>query len=232
MEHAMKLTAPLLGAAAFAIACAIALPASAQDDKLGRAEMARETHGYYSSEMTSAYLFVAAGAVHAGVGGIALTQSGDFAKSFGYTSVVLGTLTAIGGAGYGFTVKPRGEHFDALLAKDPVKFKSEELDHIHGTNSRFVLYLGFEITETLAGAGVATYGFVKDKDVIKGLGLGTAIQGVSLLALDVPGAIRASSYQDEVRHFDPASARAGRPNVGFSVGDGERPWLLTVDGRF
>jgi hypothetical protein len=211
---------------------AITVPARAEDGKLTRAQMADEVHGYYGSEMTSAFLFVGVGAAQGAAGGIALTQSGDFAKSFGWTSVIAGALTAIGGGGYGFTVKPRGEHFDGLIAKDPAKFKREELEHIQGTNGRFALYLGFEIAEALTGAGIATYGFVKDRDVLKGVGLGVGIQGLSLFALDLPGALRASSYEDQVRRFEPGSARARRPQLGFAVGGAERPWLLSVAQRF
>ena len=226
----MHLRAPIL--ALSVLTSALARPAEAEPGQLTRAEMAAETHGYYGSEMTSAFLFVGVGAAQAGAGAIALTRSGDFAKSFGWTSIIAGGLTALGGGGYGFTVKPRGEHFDDLLAKDPAKFKREELEHIQGTNSRFVLYLGFEITEALAGAGVATYGFIKDRDLLKGIGLGVGIQGLSLFALDLPGALRASSYQDQVSRFEPASARRSRPRFGLAPGSAERPWLMTVAQRF
>lgn len=198
-------------------------------------EMRKAAEDYYSGEMTSSFLFVGVGALHAGVGVYSLTRDGDFAKSFGWSSVILGALTAIGGGGYGFTVAPRAKHFEELAAKDPVKYRSEELEHIQGTNDRFALYLGFEITETIVGAGVATYGFAKDKDVVKGIGLATAIQGVSLLALDIPGALRAQSYRNLVRDRFGAkvSAKATlRPRVGVVPGSGREPWLLSVAGSF
>jgi hypothetical protein len=200
-------------------------------------EMRQAAHDYYTSEITSGYLFIAAGTLHAGAGVVALTQEGDFAKSFGWTSVVLGALTAIGGGGYGFTVAPRRKYFEDLAVKDRVRYVREETEHIQGTNDRFALYLTFEITETIVGAGVATYGFVKDKDVVKGIGLGFAIQGLSLLALDIPGALRAQSYRDRVtKDFNAKiqgrAEKAFRPKVGFAPGSGASPWLLSVASSF
>lgn len=207
------------------LAFVVARHAAADEGPVSRAEMGDAVRGYYDSEMTSSFIFVGFGAAHAGGGAIALTQKGDFAKSFGWSSVILGGLTSLGGAGYALTVAPRGKYFTSLYAKDPAKFRQEELDHISGTNGRFALYLGFEITETLAGAGVATYGFVKDKDTLKGIGLATAIQGLGLFAIDLPGALRASRYEDQVRRFN--------PKVAFSVGGSEgQPWMATLSQRF
>jgi hypothetical protein len=200
-------------------------------------EMRQAAEDYYGGEMTSSFLFVGAGALHAGAGVYSLTRDGDFAKSFGWSSIILGALTAIGGGGYGFTVAPRAKYFEDLAVKDRVRYVKEESEHIQGTNDRFALYLGFEITETIVGAGLTTYGFVQDKDVVKGIGLATAIQGVSLLALDIPGALRAQSYRDRVKAFGQktqgkSTGPLPRPRVGVVPGSGERPWLFSVAGSF
>jgi hypothetical protein len=216
------------------LATSVVLARSAGADE----EMRKAAHDYYSGEITSSYLFIGVGALHAGAGVFSLTRDGDFAQSFGWTSVIAGALTAIGGGGYGFTVAPRRAHFEELATKNPVRYRTEELEHIQGTNDRFALYIAFEISETIVGAGIATYGFVKDKDVAKGIGLGVAIQGVSLLALDVPGALRAQSYRDRVRDRFGAkisgktTVPSPRPRVGISPGLGSEPWLFTVGSAF
>jgi hypothetical protein len=212
-----------LAVCSFILALCLSLSAHAEG-RGTRAQMAEEVHGYYAAELRSGFIFMGAGTVHAGTGVYALTQSGDFAKSYGWTSVILGGLTFLGGGGYALTVIPRGNHFESLFEQDRAKFESEEAEHIAGTNGRFVFYLGFEITETLAGAGVLSYGLIKDKDTYKGIGLGAAIQGLSLFAIDLPGALRAKSYEKKVRSFD--------PTVAFAVGDAERPWLVTLSQRF
>jgi hypothetical protein len=207
-------------AAVVTFAVALALPAAAQADD----QMVATTRGYYANEMTTSYLFMGYGAVTAGAGAVSLTQSGDFNRGFGWSSLIAGGLTVLGGAAYGVAVKVRGDYYEGLAAKDPVQFKREESDRIEGTNKRFMLYLGSEILEALAGIGVATYGFVAKDDLTKGIGVGAAIQGIGLLVIDAPGAGRAAKYQEDVRRFN--------PQVGVSVGGGDRPWAATVGHAF
>jgi len=186
--------------------------------------MKQDVHEYYDTEFNDGLWFVAYGAVSAVSGAISLSRDGDFEKGYGWSTLILGGLTALGGAGYSLTVVPRREHFTALFERDPAKFKTEEAEHIAGTNSRFVLYLGGEAAETLAGIGIATYGFIKDKDLYKGAGIGVALEGIGLLLIDGPGAVRAARYQNEVRRFN--------PSVALSIGGGLRPWGVQVGHRF
>ena len=62
----------------------------------------------------------------------------------------------------------------------------------------------------VAGAGVATYGFVSDKDVWKGVGV--AAEAATFFALDAFGSARAVDYEEHVKRFD--------PSVAFSIGVG------------
>jgi hypothetical protein len=47
-------------------------------------------------------------------------------------------------------------------------------------------------------------------DLLRGIGTGAALQGIGLFVIDVPGASRASRYQDQVRAFEPAVSFDGR----------------------
>jgi hypothetical protein len=187
-------------------------------------EMGDAVRGYYDSELFSSYTFVAFGTVTSVVGGAVRTGGGDFGKGFGWTSLLGGGLTALVGAGYGLTVIPRREYYVSLYEKDPARFKREEAEHIAGTNFRFIFYLGLELATVLGGGGVVAYGFVEDDDLLKGIGTGVALQGLGLFLLDLPGAIRASSYADEVDRFE--------PKLGVSVGIQDQPWLATVTQAF
>jgi hypothetical protein len=139
------------------------------------------------------------------------------------SSLVLGGLTAVGGAGYGIAVKMRGDYYTGLASQDGFQFQREEADHIRGTNQRFWLYLGSELAEAAGGIGLATYGALAKNDLYKGIGIGAAIQGIGLFVIDVPGALRAKEYQREV---------GGLPRVGFSVGGNGRPWAATIRQTF
>lgn len=198
--------------------------AADEDAPVARPQIQALARSYYRSEMVSAFVFVGFGAAQAGGGAAVLTQSGDFARGFGWASILEGGVTLLGGAGYGIAVKIRGDYYTGLADTDGEKFKLEEGEHIHGTNSRFLLYLGGELAEAVGGAGVASYGFATDNDLMKGIGLATAIQGLGLFIIDLPGFLRAKEYADQVRRFD--------AKVGIAPGGQGRPWAATVGGTF
>jgi hypothetical protein len=211
-------------ALALALACASPSAARADEASSPHAQMEAVTRSYYATEMTTSFLFVGYGAVTAGAGAVALTEGGDFARGFGLSSLILGGVTMLGGAGYGLAVEVRGDYYASLAQRDPARFKREESERLRGTTSRFALYLGSEIVETLAGIGLATYGLAANNDLIKGIGMGAALQGIGLFVIDAPGAGRASKYQDEVRRFN--------PQIGVSVGGSGRPWAATIGHAF
>jgi hypothetical protein len=205
---------------------ALAAPAEARADEASgpNAQLLAASRSYYDAEVTTSFSFVAYGAVTAGAGAVSLTQSGDFAHGFGWTSLIAGGVTALGGAAYGVAARVRGNYYTSLAEKDPAQFKREESERIAGTNQRFALYLGSEIAETIAGIGIATYGFAAKSDLAKGIGVGAAIQGIGLFVIDAPGAGRAARYRDDVHGLS--------PQVGVSVGGGGRPWAATLGHSF
>jgi hypothetical protein len=212
--------ARIVSSIVFLVALMATRSANADDSSLSPARMQATAHRYYDDEMTVSYLFGGFGAVTAGGGAVALTQSGDFAHGFGFSSLVLGSLTVLGAVGYGVAVKIRGDYYGGLADTDLARYQREEAEHIAGTTSRFWLYLGFELAETVAGAGIATYGFAAKNDFAKGVGIGVATQGIGLFVIDVPGSIRAKRYQDDVTHFTPARSGA---TAGFSLGGAGQP---------
>jgi hypothetical protein len=220
--------ARLFGFVACLFALMVTSSARADGADLGSVSPARmraEAHAYYDDEMTVSFLFGGFGAVTAGGGAVALTQSGDFARGFGFSSLILGGLTVLGAVGYGAAVKIRGDYYGGLADTDLARFQREESEHIGGTTSRFWLYLGFELAETFAGIGIATYGLAAKNDLAKGIGIGAATQGIGLFVLDVPGNKRAKRYQDDVRQFTPKA-------VGFSLGGAGQPLGASLAAAF
>ena len=115
------------------------------------------------------------------------------------------------GAGVVYVAPVKGAK--AIRAAKQVGFSRPDDIHflrIAGTNSRFWLYLGSELLETAAGIGIAAYGVATNDDLLRGIGTGAALQGIGLFVIDVPGAGRASRYQDQVRAFEPAVSFDGR----------------------
>ena len=179
---------------------------------------------YYQSEKTTAYTFVGVGAASAAAGGILLTRPGDFARGLGGSLLTLGVLEAAGAAFYAFQVDAEVDHYSATLARDPSAFKREEASHIHGTTTRFFAYRLSELALAVGGAGVATYGFAKDQDLWKGVGIGVAAEALTFFVLDSFGQARARAYEDEVQRF--------QPSVAVQVGGGDRPTTLGMSARF
>jgi hypothetical protein len=162
-----------------------------------------EARRYYDDEVTASFLFGALGGVTALTGALALTQSGDFARGYGFSSLIAGGVTLVGAVGYAIAAKSRGSYFGGLASTDVARFKQEESEHIGGTASRFWLYLGTELLIAAAGLGAMTYGVAAKNDLWRGIGAGVAIQGIGLFVIDVPGSMRASRYHDAVLRFDP-----------------------------
>lgn len=213
-----------VGIAACALALTLSGAARADEAPVSNAQMQADVRAYYGTEMTTGFLFMAYGAVTAGAGGVVLTESGDFARGLGGSSLILGGTTLLGGAAYAIAVKIRGGYYTNLVDTDPARYQREEAERIHGTNQRFWLYLGSELLETVAGLGIAAYGFAAKDELYKGIGVGAALQGIGLFVIDTPGAGRAARYQDEVLRF--------HPNVSASIGSGTRPWALTLGQSF
>ncbi len=216
-----------LRSATLTAALVVALPraAGAQDLPVSPAQMKADARAYYDAEMKAAFLFVGFGALQAGGGGVALSRTDDFAKAFGWSSVALGGVTALGGAGYAIAVKIRGDYYTGLAETDLARFQREESEHLTGTHGRYVLYLATELVETAAGIGLSTYGLAAKDDVTKGIGISAAINGFALFVMDVPGAGRASAYLDELRRFHPSVA----PVTGAR---GDHGFALTLARRF
>lgn len=186
--------------------------------------MAEDVAGYYRSERNTAFTFIGLGVVSAGVGTGLVATRGDFATGLGAAMISIGALEVLGSAFYAVQVGAELDHYTDLLARDPAKFKADETVHIHGTTSRFFWYRASELLLVVAGAGVATYGFASDRDVWKGVGIGVAGEAATFFVLDAFGSARAVDYEEHVKRFD--------PSVAFAIGDGVRPWSLSMGGKF
>ncbi len=198
---------------------------SAPSAPSARAAVAEDVTGYYRSERNTAFTFIGLGAASAGVGTGLVATRGDFATGLGVAMISIGALEMLGSTFYAFQVGAELDHYSELLARDPARFRDEEAVHIHGTTSRFFFYRASELVLVVAGAGIATYGFVSDRDVWKGVGIGVAGEAATFFVLDAFGSARAVDYEEHVKQFD--------PTVAVSIGDGgARPWSFTVGGKF
>ena len=202
----------LLVAAAF---CAIAPRAHADDSPVGKQEVAGDMRSYYGGERASAYVVATLGTLAVGGGIVLVTRDTDFARGFGVPLIALGALEGIGAVVYAFQVGAEIRHYQTSIDRSGDAFRSEELEHMRGTRSRFVWYLAAEIGLSVVGAGIATYGFASDQDSWKGVGLGVASIALPFVLIDSINNARAGAYERHIRRFQPSIAVG--PD-GFRIG--------------
>ncbi len=215
---------------AFSITLLASIAARAEDVRppVSKHDVTLDMRSYYGGERASAYIIMVLGALSVG-GGVALvTRDSDFARGFGWPLIGLGALEALGAIFYAFQCGAEIRHYQEAIDRDGVAFKHEELEHMHGTSSRFVFYRLTELGLVLGGAGVAIFGFASDQDVWKGIGLGVASIALPFLVIDSINNARATRYQEHVRDFDPAIAST-RPSLPPLAGS---PLFLSYGGRF
>ena len=204
--------------APFALAVAVfaLVPlAHADDGPLGKHQVDDDMHSYYGGERASAYVVATLGTLAVGGGIVLVTRDSDFARGFGVPLIALGALEGIGAVVYAFQVGAEIRHYQSSIDRSGDAFRSEELDHMRGTRSRFVWYLAAEIGLSVVGAGIATYGFASDQDSWKGVGLGVASIALPFVLIDSINNARAGAYERHIRRFQPSIAVG--PD-GFRIG--------------
>jgi hypothetical protein len=215
----------VVGAATLACLLGIGASASADDGaSVSRSAVGADLRSYYGGERVAAYVIGGMGAAAAGTGAYLVTRDADFARGLGWSWLALGGLELLGAAFYSLQVGAAIDHYESALARDPAGYRAAEIDHIGGTESRFLYYRAIELGLTLAGVGVATYGVATHQDVLAGTGLGVGSLSLPLLVIDSFNDARARRYLDEVNRFQPA--------VGIAPVAGRGGWELSLSARF
>jgi len=184
---------------------------------VSRATIHEEMEGYYTGEANSALLIGGFGAFGVGAGSVLVTRDSDFARGLGWPLLTLGALEVAGGIAYSVAVAGEVDHYETSLARDPAQFQREERAHIHGTNSRFIVYRLGELGIFLAGAAMATYGFAADRDAWKGAGIGVAALALPLIVIDTFNQARATRYEQDLGRFQPTLALGGGPHGAWGM---------------
>jgi hypothetical protein len=206
------------------VAVALAVAAMAWGTAAHADDVHGDLRGYYDGERVSAYVVGGMGAAAAAGGGYLVTRDSDFARGLGWPWLVMGGLETVGAAFYAFQVGGEIDHYGTQLARDPAAYRAEEIDHLRGTSSRFVVYRAVELALTLGGGGVAVYGLATNRDAWKGAGLGVASLALPFLVIDTLNDARASRYLDQVRRY--------QPTLGVGPAGGQGGWLVSAGGRF
>lgn len=148
-------------------------------------------HSYFDGEKSSGYLWGSVGLVTASTGGFLLTRKTPITRGAAYPLLAIGAIQTIIGGVLLFGTNARVEKLDAKLAENPRVFRDDELARIRGVNRTFVI---LEIVEAVMIVGGTTLA-IAGRDTWRGVGIGLAISGATMLGLDALAHARGSRYE-------------------------------------
>ena len=198
--------------------------ATAGEGPISRAAMAENIRTYYHGERITSYSFMIFSTLSLAAGGVLATRDNDFARGLGWPMLGVGLIEIFGGTAYLFQMNSRLDRYSALIDRDPVSYKREELAETSGTARRYTMYRTIDVVLTLVGAGIATYGFAEKRDLVAGFGAGLAFEALTSFSIDSFGSFRTTKYKGEIERFD--------PNIAVQGGASNSPLSFSVSGKF
>jgi len=177
------------------------------------------TRSYRDGEKTQGYLWTGVGALGIGAGIAMYAHGTDYSRGASFPLGIAGLVHAAYGIGSIAMAGPRLAKDERAIREDAQQFQRWEHARIATANGILTVVVILEAHVVVAGAVVAILGANDRNDVLKGVGVGLAVEGTTTLALDCTALSRASGYEKAI-----ASLHV-RPTQGGGA-------LLTYEGRF
>jgi hypothetical protein len=167
------------------------LPADVPEDAVRVA-----LHTWHQGEQRSGLgPFLGAGLATGLTGGLFVAQGSEGARGAGWALLGFGVLEAAAGLYFGLSAPGKEAARDAALTADRAAFLSGERARVARITGRFQpLLLAVEAAVTVGGGVTAGVGALEKKELLVGLGLGLAVQGLVLFLLDRAVLDRAQAY--------------------------------------
>jgi hypothetical protein len=158
---------------------------------------------YYRAETTTGFLLVALGVTSALAGVALATRDSDLARGLGWSMIGFSAIGLLGGGGYARQSFIDRQVYAERLTGDPAAFKSAEQAHMQTRMSRYSFYRMTEFGLLIAGTALAFYGLGSNRDALKGVGFGIAIEALAFFSIDTFGHFQTRQYQAQVERFSP-----------------------------
>lgn len=151
---------------------------------------------YFRGERTAGLVaFTVSGASALTAGSLLVASNTDLGRSAGWVNIGFGALELVAGLYFGLSSFGREQSLAALLAKDEAEFVRAERSRMERITTRFQpILLGVWGATGLAGGVLAGVGAASRDDVMLGLGLGLAVQGLVMFLLDFAVLDRANGF--------------------------------------
>ena len=183
-------------AAAGVALIALATPQVARADDDPKGALREEVSAYFGREKIAARLFLGFGVASIAGGGALISRPDAFTRGAGYTMAAIGVIQAVAATAYHFSIDSRVAKLHARIAQDHVALHRDESERIRGVTSRFAIFRYTELALMATGVALAAAGEVKDKPLMKGIGLGLGVEAFVFLGLDLIAEHSAHRYQE------------------------------------
>lgn len=214
----------LVLAVALVLASSLGASSARADLELRKEHMQLSMEQYFSGEVVDGWVFAVAGVTSIATGAGLLSLDSDLLYGMAFPLMGVGLVQL--GLGLALLLRTPGQTDDLrlLLHADPVRYRTDELDRMHGVNRNFNLFKVIEIGLLVGGLFTAVVGENTFSPKLTGIGIGVMIQSLIMFTLDIFAEERADSYTEQLRRF----------NLDLVVGsdDGRAAFLAVARGRF
>ena len=150
----------------------------------------------YRGERISGFVpFVGSGVSSVVAGTLLLTSNTALGRGAGWTNLSFGVLEIVAGLYFAFSSYGKERALDLALTTNPAEFARSERERVARITNRFQpILLAVEGVLAAGGGGFAGVGALTRDEMMLGLGLGFAVQGLVMILLDWAVLDRASAY--------------------------------------
>jgi hypothetical protein len=184
----------------------VASVALAQEPSLTPTDAIRvHLHDYYRGERLSGFVpFVGSGVGSLVAGSLLLTGNTDFGRGAGWVNLSFGVLEVVAGLYFALSSYGKERALDEALTASPADFARSERERVARITNRFQpILLAVEGALSVGGGAFAGVGALRHDELMLGLGVGFAIQGLVMFLLDWAVLDRASAYATALSVFRP-----------------------------
>lgn len=155
-----------------------------------------QLHAWHRGERVSGFVpFLGSGVASTVTGGLLVAGGSPLGRGAGWVSIGFGALEVVAGLFFGLSSFGAEAARDAALTADREAFVASERARVARITDRFQpILLATEGAIALTGGALAGAGAVRRDELLLGLGLGLAVQGVVLFLLDWAVLDRAQAY--------------------------------------
>ncbi len=155
-----------------------------------------QMHEYYRGERLSGFVpFTGSGVGSLVAGSLLLSSNTELGRGAGWVNLSFGVLEVVAGLYFALSSYGKERSLDAALSANPAEFARSERERVARITNRFQpILLAVEGVISAGGGVVAGVGALQKNDLMLGLGLGFAVQGLVMFLIDWAVLDRASAY--------------------------------------